>query len=161
MADFERIINLLSKYCDWIAQAATMAMMLLVVANIVGRPLGASIFGTLDYVGFINAVLVAFALAYCAIHKGHIQVEMLAQHFTERTMTIVDIITNVLSLGIFAVVTWQCFLLAVDKLVGNEVSITALVPFHYYIFAMTFGIALLCFVILINLIKSVLKVVKR
>jgi len=161
MAKFELIINLLSKYCDWIARAAVMAMMLLVVANIVGRPIGLSIFGTLDYVGFINAVLVAFALAYCAIHKAHIQVEMLMQRFPKRTQATVDIVTNILSLGIFIVITWQCFLLAIDKLVGNEVSITALVPFHYYIFAMTFGIALLFFVILINLIKSVLTVVKR
>ena len=161
MANFERIINLLGKYCDRIAQAAVMAMMLLVVANIVGRPLGTSIFGTLDFVGFINAVLVAFALAYCAIHKGHIQVEMLVQRLPERVQSIIDIFTNVLSLGIFAVITWQCLLLAIDKLVGNEVSITALVPFHYYIFAVAFGCALLCMVILINLIKSVLKVVNR
>ena len=161
MVKFESLINLISKYCDRIAQVAVMLMMLLVVANIVGRPFGASIFGTLDFVGFINAVLVAFALAYCAIHKGHIEVEMVVSRLPERIQVIISIFTNFLGFGIFAVITWQCFLLAVDKLVGNEVSITALVPFHYYIFAVAFGCALLCMVILINLIKSVLKVVKR
>ena len=161
MVNFERIVNLISKYCDRIAQVAVMAMMLLVVGNILGRFVGKSIFGAYDIVGFINAILVAFAIAYCAVQKGHIQVEMVMSHFPERVQKVVGIITGILSLGIFAVITWQILILANDKWRGGEVSMTALIPFHYYIYGVAFGCVLLCLVILLELIKLFIRVEKR
>jgi TRAP-type C4-dicarboxylate transport system permease small subunit len=161
MVKFEQIINLLSRYCDRIAQAAVMAMMILVVANILGRPLGYSIFGTIDFVGFINAILVGFALAWCAINRGHIEVEVVMNRLPQRVQSASAVFVNILGVFIFAIVTWQVALLGVDKFTQGEVSITALVPYYYFIFAMAFGCALLLMVVFINLIKSILKVVKQ
>jgi TRAP-type C4-dicarboxylate transport system permease small subunit len=161
MVNFERIIDLLTRYCDRIAQVAVVAMMLLVVANILGRFIGMSIFGTYDYVGFINAILVAFAVAYCAVKKGHIQVEMVVTRFPGQVQKVIGIITGILSLGIFAVITWQLVILANDKWRGGELSMTALIPFHHYIYGVAFGCALLCLVILLELIKLFIRVEKR
>jgi TRAP-type C4-dicarboxylate transport system permease small subunit len=160
MTNFDRIVGSLSKFFDRIAQLAVMAMMLLVIGNILGRFIGKSIFGTYDYVGFINAVLVAFAIAYCARLGGHIQVELLVSRLSEKTQIIIGIITNILSLGIFTIITWQCVILANDKMRLGEVSMTALIPFYPYIYGVALGCTLLCFVILIDLIKSVIRMVK-
>jgi TRAP-type C4-dicarboxylate transport system permease small subunit len=157
---FERFINLLTKFCDRIAQAGVIAMLLLVFGNILGRKFWKPIFGAYDYVGFIGAVIVAFSIAYCAVKKGHIQVELLVERFPQRIQGVINSIIGILSLGLFFVITWQCAVYGSDMRRAGELSMTALAPFYPYIYGIAFGCALLCLVILIDLIKSVTKVVK-
>lgn len=157
---FDRVVSLLSKLCDQIAQIGVFVMFLLIIGNILGRKVWKPIYGTYDYVCFIAAIVVAFALAYCALQKGHIQVEVLVARFSERAQGIIGSITNILSLGIFSLITWQCVVLANDMRRAGELSMTALVPFYPYIYAIAFGCALLCLVILADLIKSLVKVMK-
>jgi len=50
--------------------------------------------------------------------------------------------------------------LANDKWRLGELSMTALLPFHPYIYGVAFGCILLCLVILVDLIKSMAKAAK-
>jgi TRAP-type C4-dicarboxylate transport system permease small subunit len=160
VAFFERFVNILTKYCDRIAQAAVMAMMLLVAGDITLRVMWRPIPGTYDVVGFIGAVLVSFSIAYCAVKKGHIFVELVVARFPQRAQAIVDIFTGVLSLAIFALITWQCLILAKDMWKVGQVSMSALIPFYPYIYGVAFGCALLCLVILVDLGRSLTEAVK-
>lgn len=157
----ERIVHSLCKYCDWIARVGVVAMMLIAVGNIIMRAAGKPILGTYDFVSFIGAMLVAFAIAYCAVQKGHIEVELFVARLPERPREIITCITSFFSLGIFSVTTWQCVVLANDMWKHGELSMTALLPFYPYIYGVAFGFALLCLVILVDLIKSLVKAVKR
>lgn len=157
---FNRIINLLTKYCDRIAQAAVVAMLLLLVVDVLGRKLWKPIYGTFDFVSFINAILVAFSIPYCALKRGHTQVELVVERFSQRVQGIISGITGILGLGIFSLVTWQCVVLAIDMRRAGETSMTSLVPFYPYIYAVAFGCALLCLVILADLIQSAVKAVR-
>lgn len=156
----DRIIRFVSKFCDQIAQAGVFAMFLLVVGNIVIRMVWRPFFGTYDYVCFIAAVLVAFALANCAVQRAHTQVELLVARFPQRAQGIIGSITGILSLGIFSLVTWQCIVLANEMRRAGAVSMTGLFPFYPYIYAIAFGVALLCLVILVDVIQSLGKAVK-
>jgi len=157
---FARLARLLSKFSDRIAQLAVMAMMLLVVGNILLRVVWKPILGTYDFVGFIGAILIAFAIAYCAVLRGHIQVELLVARFPERVQAIIGSITGILSFGIFALITWQCVVLGNNMWRLGQVSATAHLPFSPYIYGIGFGCALLCLVILVDLIKSLAKAAK-
>jgi hypothetical protein len=66
-----------------------------------------------------------------------------------------------MSLGTFSLVTWQCVVYAIDMKRTGELSMTALLPFYPYLYGIAFGCALLCLVILADLIKSVSKAVKK
>lgn len=160
MAFFDRVVRLLSKFCDQIAQAGVFAMFLLIVGNVLLRKVWKPIYGTYDYVCFIAAIMVAFALANCAVERGHIQVELLVAQFSQRAQGIIGSLTGILSLGIFSLITWQCIVLANDMRLAGELSMTSLVPFYPYIYAVAFGCGLLCLVILVDLIKSLVKAVK-
>lgn len=160
MAFLDRFVRLLSKYCDRIAQFGVVAMMLLAVGNILLRIVWRPIFGTYDIIEFIGAILVAFAIAYCAVQRGHIQVELVVARFPQRVQGIIGSITGLLSLGIFALITWQCLVLASDMWRVGEVSMSALLPFYPYIYGVGFGCALLCLVILVDLGKSLAKAAK-
>jgi len=137
-----------------------MAMMLLVVGDITLRVIWQPIPGTYDVVGFIGAVLVAFAIAYCAVRGGHISVELVVSRLPKRVQWIISSITGILGLGIFALATWQCLVLAKDMRRVGEVSMSAHIPFYPYIYGVAFGCALLCLVILVDLGKSLAKVAK-
>lgn len=154
------MIESFTKFCDRIAQVAVVVMMLLVVGNIIGRKIWKPIYGTFDFVGFLGAILVGFALAYCALKKGHIEVELVMARLPDRVQGMVGILTHTLSLGIFILITWQCIVLGNDMRRSGELSMTALVPSYPYIYAVAFGCALLCMVILMDIAKSLLKAVR-
>jgi TRAP-type C4-dicarboxylate transport system permease small subunit len=160
MAFFEKAVYLVTKYCDRIAQAGVVSMMSLAVINIILRLVWKAITGTYDYIVFMGAILVSFAVAYCALQKGHIQVELLVSRFPRRVQGIIGVITGILSLGIFSLVTWQSLILAGDMHRSGDVSMTMLLPFYPYIYGLAFGIGLLCLVILMDLIKEFTKAVK-
>jgi len=157
---FERMVSSLAQICDRIAQVAVVAMLFLVVGNILLRIVWKPILGTYDIAGFIGAILIGFAIAYCALEKGQIQVELLVARLPERAQGIIGSITGILSLGIFSLVTWQCIVLANDMRRVGEVSMSAHISFYPYIYGIAFGCGLLCVVILIDLIKSLVKVIK-
>ena len=160
MTFFERMVSSLAQICDRIAQVAVVAMLFLVVGNILLRIVWKPILGTYDIAGFIGAILIGFAIAYCALEKGQIQVELLVARLPERAQGIIGSITGILSLSLFSLITWQCIALANDMRLAGETSMTSLVPFYPYIYAVAFGCALLCLVILADLIQSAVKAVR-
>jgi len=160
MAHFEQVVRFLTRYCDRVAQVGVMAMMLLAVINIVLRIVWKPILGTYDFIEFIGATLVAFAIAYCALEKGHIEVELVVARLPGRAQGVIGSVTGILSLGIFSLITWQSLVLAGDMWRKGETSMTALLPFYPYIYGIAFGTALLCLVILIWLSKSLAKAMK-
>jgi C4-dicarboxylate transporter DctQ subunit len=80
--------------------------------------------------------------------------------FSKRSQGVIGSITGILSLGLFSLITWQCIVLGNDIRRAGEVSMTALLPFYPYIYAVAFGCALLTLVILVDFIKSLVKAVK-
>ncbi|UCF56187.1 MAG: TRAP transporter small permease, partial [Deltaproteobacteria bacterium] len=127
MAYSERVIHSLSRVCDRIAQGAVVAMMLLVVANIIWRvipKIGHPIYGTYDVVMILGSIVVAFALGYCAVQRGHIAVEIVVARFPQRVQAIIDSITGVLSVGIFAIISWQCWVYGTDMWHQGERSMS-------------------------------------
>ncbi len=160
MASFERFVVKISKWSDRISQMAVMAMMLVSIANILARVFGRPIYGTFDYVSFFSVIVVALALANCAVHRGHISVELIVARLPRRIQGIIGCFTNILSLGLFATVIWQCMVFAERMTRTRQVTMTALLPFYPFIYLIAFGCFLLCLVILVELIKSVNKGVK-
>jgi TRAP-type C4-dicarboxylate transport system permease small subunit len=157
---FEVVVRLVSRFCDKIAQAGLFAMLFIVASNILLRRIGKPIYGAYDYVCFIATIMVSFSMANCAVEKGHTQVELVVARFPQRAQGIIDSLTGILSLGIFSLITWQSIALGNDMRRTGELSMTSLTPFYPYIYAIAFGSALLCLVILVDIMKSLVKAVK-
>lgn len=160
MASFERFVVKISKWSDRVSQMAVMGMMLVSIANILVRTFGRPIYGTFDYVSFLSVIVVALALANCAVQKGHISVELVVARLPRRIQGIIGCFTNILSLGLFAIVIWQCMIFAQRMIRTRQVTMTALLPFYPFIYLIAFGCFLLCLVILVELIKSLNKGMK-
>jgi TRAP-type C4-dicarboxylate transport system permease small subunit len=160
MARFEHILNVLTKSGFRVSQFCVLAMMAILVVNIILRKAWHPITGAYDFVSFMAAVVAGFAVAYVASVKGHVAVELFIDRLPERIQLIIGIIAGVLSLGVFSLVSWQSAIYGRNTWVSGEFSMTAYTPFYPFIFAVALGVALLCLVILLDIIKALVKVVK-
>jgi TRAP-type C4-dicarboxylate transport system permease small subunit len=161
MTRFEAIVQSLSRVCDRIARGAVVAMMLVVVANIVLRALWRPIYFTFDVVMLLCSVVVAFALGYCAIQGGHVYVELFVQRFPPRAQAIIDSITGILGFSLFVMIAWQCWVYGTDIWRSGEVSMSVRLPLYPFMYGVGLGCAVLSLVVLVDLIKSLTKVVGK
>lgn len=161
MAYFEHILNVITKSGFRVSQFCVLAMMTILVLNIILRKVWHPITGAYDFVSFTAAVLAGFGIAYVASVKGHVAVELFIDRLPERVQLIIGIIAGILSLGVFSLVSWQSAIYARSTWVSGEFSMTAYAPFYPFIFAVSLGVAVMCLVILLDIIKSLVKVVKE
>lgn len=158
---FFHLVRFITKFCDKIAQIGVLLMLILVVGNIIGRKIWKPIFGVYDYVSYIGVIIVSFSIAYCALQKGHTQVELIIARFSKRTQSIVEFFTNLMSLVIFMLACWQLVIFGNDMRKAGELSMTSLTPFYPFIYTVAIGCGLLCLVIISDIIKSLIGVFEK
>lgn len=157
-------MNVFWKSIEWIMRMlrtagaiCLMGMTLLTCADVVGRYLGHPIFGSVEIVGFMATLTVAAALPYTHQMKGHIGVEILVSRFSEKTQTLIDICTGLLSLALFALVTWRMGLYANTMRKSGEVSMNLGFPEYVIIYAVAFCFLIFFLMIVRELVQNVQK----
>ena len=138
-----------------IACAAVIAMMLLSTADVVLRLFNKPIPGTYELVGFLGTVIVAFALAFTSMEKGHIAVEILVNKLPQRVQYVIEAFTNLVSVLLFGLIACQAAIYAMDIKKSGEVSLTLQMPVYPFIFGIAVGCALLCLLLINDFIKSI------
>jgi TRAP-type C4-dicarboxylate transport system permease small subunit len=105
-----------------IAGLAMMAMMLHIVADVIGRMAFNHPFnGTTEIVsGYDMVMVIFFPLAYVTRHGGHIMVELFTQHWPKRRIAALDAIVGVVCLALTVWFTWETVVAAVISFDQNE-----------------------------------------
>jgi TRAP-type C4-dicarboxylate transport system permease small subunit len=161
---FERIVNRADKFVsavnkkmNWVACAAALILLILFCVNIVLRYLGYPIKGSNDIAQVISVVMVSFAIGYTHVQKHHISISVLTAHLSPMSQRILASFSNILSLGLVVLLTWQLCALARRIWLSGEVSTTLRFIIHPFIFAEALGCALLCLVIAVDFLKTLRK----
>ena len=137
-------------------------MMLLTAADVALRyAFNRPIKGSFDLTVYMMAIVVAFGLAYCAVMKGHVKVELVVSHLPQRAQAIIDSITCLISLGLFSLITWQCFVNMKDLFASKLTSSVLLIPVFPFAGLVGIGSACLTLVLLADFLDSLSKAVKR
>jgi len=157
----EKIVNLFAREMDRVAQWAAVVLMALVVTNIVLRFAWRPLLGTYEFVSFLSAVVISFALAHCAVQRGHIAVTLIVDRLPPRGQAIVDVIINAVSIIFFGLTVWQISLYATDMVISGEVSPTTKTPFYPFVYGVALGFLALCLVLLVDLLKSINRAVGK
>ena len=161
MTRYERIISSLSRALNLVGAGVLVIMMVLTVVNILVRPVFRSILGVPELVSYGFVIVVCFGLAYTAIIRGHVSVELVVSRFPPRVQAVIESITWLLSIGVFAIIAWQSAVYGWEQwLIGEYAPILEfpLIPFRCIL---VFGIAVLCLALLLNLFKSLAQVVRK
>ena len=158
----ERFTNSFSKWLNWVAGVGLVGMLGLIIADIIGIKLFKNpVPGAIEIVAFLGVVVTAFAIAYTQILRGHIRVEFIVMRFPRRVQAIVASFVLLLGLVLFALLAWRSYEFGRVLQVTGEVSMTQRIPFYPFVHALAFCCIPVCLVLLVELIKSVAKAVKK
>jgi TRAP-type C4-dicarboxylate transport system permease small subunit len=145
---------LLSNLLKKVAGACLLGMMLLTCADVIGSSFGSPILGSEELVGLMAALLLACALPATEVEKGHIGVDLLVMKLPERVQRANRMILQVVEIGLFSLIAWQCFLYASKLRAIGQVSPTLKFPTYYLIYGVAFSFVVLAVVIFAELLVA-------
>lgn len=160
MATFDKLIHRFSNWCNWVACIAVLLLMGVVCGNVVLRFFDLPILGTFEYVTLLSSIAISFGLAYTAIIGGHVAVDLVMRRFSQRVQMIVDSITGIVALGVFAVIIWWIAVYAYNNYKIGLVTETMEIPLYPFMYGISFGFLIFSLVLLTEVIRSVMKAVK-
>ena len=91
MAFIKQLICSSSRLLHLIGANVLAVMMLLIVVNILSRFFYHSIVGTFEIVGLMGSVMISLVLAYTALHRRNVAIEIMVSRLSQRNQSIVDV----------------------------------------------------------------------
>ncbi len=160
MNAFERIVHTITWRTSQIGQIALVIAMSITVANVILRIPWNPVPGTVEIVEMSGAVLLGMGVAYCAAMKGHIMVGVLVDRFPLRIQAMVDIVTNTLGLIFSYFLAREIFVFALRMMDRGYTTPNLSIPVWPAITMVAIGFVMLALVLIKDLLKSVIFVVK-
>lgn len=157
-----KVVNPASRAINSVGVGVLALMMLLTAMDVSLRYLfNRPIPGSFELTAFMMAIVVSFGLAYTAVVRGHVNVELVVSRLPQRAQAVINSITGLISLGLFSLITWQCIMQAKTLFLGKLASEVLYIPVFPFLLVTGFGFAVLGLAFLVNLLNSVTQAVKR
>lgn len=152
----EKVNNFLNRILLIVGSIAVLLLMSIATVNAFLRIpfIKATWRGAYETVGFLGAVVIAFALGYTQKRKDHIVVDILTEKFPKRVNRILDGINYFITMIFFAIVSWQVFVWGMKISKSGEVSETLKIVFHPFVFSVSLGFAVFSLTLLIDFAKN-------
>ncbi|MBS4021592.1 MAG: TRAP transporter small permease [Dethiobacter sp.] len=160
MNTFDKFVRALTLRTAQAAQLVLAFVMFIIVANVVSRRLWRPVPGTVELVEMSGAVLLALAVAYTALMKGHIMVGVLVERFPARIQAAVDILVNAIAVFFSFLLAKETFFFAGRMMQRGFTTGQLFIPVAPSIYLVAFGFAMLALVLLSDLLKAVITVIK-
>ncbi len=157
---FEKFVSALTLRTAQAAQLVLAFVMLIIVANVISRRIFVPIPGTVEIVEMSGAVLLALAVAYTAIMKGHIMVGVLVERLPPRIQAAIDIVVSGIALVFSFVLARETFIFAGRMMERGYTTGHLRLPIAPSIYLVAFGFAMLALVLFRDLLKAVISVAK-
>lgn len=163
----ERVASPPNKWLHWIAMIFLLLLMFITVGDIVGRymagiiPGFGPIPGTFELTELLLAIAVLTAIGHTQMQKGHISIDLVISKFPSKVRAVIDCITDLLSLTIFLLVTWQTIKYAHLLYVSNDVSAILRLPMYPFLIIAAIGCLMFCLAMLSTFIQSLTKAIKK
>lgn len=131
---------------------AVLGLMGVATANVVLRFLKVPWAGAPEMVGFLGAVVIAFALGYTQRRKDHIVVDIVSNKFPAWLARPIDIVRYIAEMVFFGIISRQLFVLAFRYREMGEVSETLQIVFYPFVICVAAGFAALALNLLVDLL---------
>ena len=151
---FKTTVYSIAKICNRIAALALFSMMCLTCADVILRLFRHPIRGTYELVSFLGVITVSFALAHTSIHKGHVAVSLLVEHFSKKWQGIIELFVSVFSLLLFVLISWRSAVYARNFQLSGEVSPTLQLPFYPVVYGVAAAAADVSLVLMVDILTA-------
>ncbi len=153
----EKIVRPISLVGVGISMVSLFIMVLLLVANVIGRYAFLSpVSGMRDLEEFLLVLVAFLGLAYTGLRKGHVRVDIIIGNLPTWVQHVVDTVTGLMSLTLWVLMAWKSFFW-VMKIVGPPALTSEIlgIPKAIFGFIMIFGMCVFCFVLIAQIFRSI------
>jgi len=154
---FEKGVHRLADLLNLVAGACLVGMTVLTCADVVLRLFRHPILGTYEIIGFLGATVAGFAMAYTTVKGGHVAVAVVVMRLSPRVQKGIFIITQLLGMVLFALLTWECVTYGNDLRTSGEVSLTLELPFFPVLYGLSLSAFMVCLVLWMDLWRVITK----
>ena len=157
-----KAIGAISGWINNIGKVILAAMMFLTFADVFLRYVfNRPITGSYELTEYMMVIVIGFGIAYCAVVKGHITIDIVVSRFPKRAQAIVDSTTCLIGLGLFYLITWQAAVHLKGHFEGGIASVVLLIPTFPFIAALTLGSAMFTLVLLTHFVEFLSQAVRK
>lgn len=159
---FEVSIKRASSVLNAVGMGVLLALMLLGTVDIIGRYVfSRPVTGSTEVGEVLLAGMTFLALAYTQVVEAHVKADIVTSRFSSRSRVMTKLAISFLLLPVFGLMTWQAAKTAIlywetGRLV--DVLYLPLAPFQLLV---SLGALVLCFVLISQILQSVLKLKER
>jgi len=151
-----------SRVAAGFAAAVLTAMMALTGLDVIMRYIfDRPVSGTLEITEFMMAIVIAFGLAYCAVQKRHVRIDIVISRLPKRALALMDAIANLAFLGLFVMIAWRSAFRMQSMFKGQLTSAVLFIPKWPFLLLVIIGSAILCIVVLRDSIDCLTRAIKK
>lgn len=159
---FERFNRLISSWFEWIGLVGLLVVMAITCIDVIGAKVFLKpVFGSIDIVMLSQLVAISFAASFALILGRHVRVEFFITRLRGRAQAIIGGIVFLLGFILFILIIWRLCVYGYSLQRGGEVSATALIPLYPFAYGVALASVPVCLVFLLELLKSLSRMVKR
>lgn len=112
--------------------------------------------GSYDIVGLLGAVTIALSIGYTQLNGRHVATEFIQFIKSRAIQGVVRTVGCLLSIGMYAILAWQCGSVGAQFRAAGRVSDTVQIPIYPLLYIVALGCAVNCLVLLVDLFRSLL-----
>lgn len=151
----ERVTTFVTWILTIIAAAALTIMMFLTAADVGCRYfLNSPIPGALELAEFLMAIIVPFSIAYCALQKSHVAVELIVDHFPKKVQKFCNFIITIPTIAFILLIGWQNYLNVFDVYDQKLTSAVLKIPAYPFAIPLAIGSFVFAFIMIVHLFAS-------
>lgn len=154
MGSLLNLVFKISRILSGIAAVALAVMMLLTVADVIGRAFGYPILGTYEVVSIICLVAIGFAIPLTSWKRRHVYMEFLIERMGANAKKAMHTGTRILCLFLFLLAGTNLFHMAREFASSREVTMALQIPFYPF----AYGAAICCFVQAVVCLCDIVKI---
>jgi len=150
---FERILGKVASPMAVIAIGCFLIIMVIVTLNVITRVFNVPIPGVYELTALIMMGGGALALAYAALHRSNVEIEMVKERLPKKAQKVLKIFSWILSTLLWAVVCWQSIRILVQKGFSEHTEVIR-APYGPSRIIYTLGLAFLAIICAYNIVKT-------
>jgi TRAP-type C4-dicarboxylate transport system permease small subunit len=135
-----------------VAGATLAAMMFLMAIDVIGRYFfNSPIPGSLELVEYMMAVIVPLSIAYCALLKAHVSVDLIVDRFPAKIRRGLRLIITGISCAFVALISWQNVAYIFETYNSNLTSAVLKIPAYPLVAAGAFGMTIFAIILFLEI----------
>jgi TRAP-type C4-dicarboxylate transport system permease small subunit len=159
---FEKLVNLVSGWLNWVTVTGLVAMSLITVVDVIGsKAFRSPLVWSYDVTGLLGLVVLVFALAFTQMNHGHIEIEFVTTRLPMRAQTVINAVVALLGTALFAVMTWQMAGHAITLQRSGRVTSIGDIPLAPFGYAAAFCFLAIFLTLVLQFFQALIKVARK